>query len=430
MKVLIIGSGAREHALAWKISQSPMVSAIFCAPGNGGISDVAECVNINAGDMDGLLRFSKQENIELVIVGPENPLAAGIVDLFEREGLTIFGPCMKGAQIEASKIFSKELMERNNIPTAPFKAFMDHSEALRYARSIAPPYVIKADGLCAGKGAYVIHDGGEGEKVLDDLMVRKVYGAAGENIIIEHFLPGVEASYLAFTDGKTILPMLPAQDHKPLLDGDRGPNTGGMGAYTPIPFIEAALEAEIKKEIMERTIGGMAEEGIQYKGVLYGGLMLQNNHPYVIEFNARLGDPETQPILFKMESDIVPILIASATGGLDSVSPISWKPGVSICVVIASGGYPENPEKGKIIRGLEGLRGHDKVTVFHAGTRKEGGSYYTSGGRVLGITAIGDTYKDAVRNVYDAISSIEFEGMQYRKDIGGKAIKFIEERGV
>lgn len=429
MKVLVIGSGAREHALAWKLSRSREVTAIFCAPGNGGISDVAECVNINVNDTEGLLQFAKQEAVGLVVVGPENPLAGGIVDIFERHDIPIFGPSMKGAQIEGSKIFAKELMAVSGIPTAPFRTFSDFAQALDYIRRIPTPYVIKADGLAAGKGAYVIKDGQEGEKVLTELMVGKIYGSAGEKVVVESFLSGVEASYLAFTDGKTILPMLPAQDHKPLLDGDEGPNTGGMGAYTPIPFIGEALEAEIRKSIMEKTIEAMGSAGIVYKGVLYGGLMLQNGTPYVIEFNARLGDPETQPILFKMESDILPILLASAQGNLKDIAPIAWKPGVAVCVVLASKGYPDNPEKGKVIRGLEELKNRDDVMVFHAGTRKEGNSYYSSGGRVLGVTAIGETYGDAVRNVYDAVSCIEFEGMQFRKDIGGKAITFIGGKG-
>lgn len=428
MNILVIGSGAREHALVWKISQSPMVTEIFCAPGNGGISDIARCVDISVNDTAGLLGFARQEKVGLVVVGPENPLAGGIVDEFESNGIPIFGPSMNGARIEGSKIFSKELMEAYGIPTAPFRTFTDFGDAIGYVRGIAPPYVIKADGLCAGKGAYVIRDGSEGEDVLKELMVRKIYGGAGENVVVEHFLPGVEASYLAFTDGKTILPMLPAQDHKPLRDNDEGPNTGGMGAYTPIPFVDRAIEERIKRDIMVKTIEAMADRGIHYRGVLYGGLMLQGSAPYVIEFNARLGDPETQPILFKMESDIVPILLASAQGGLNAIPEITWKPGVSVCVVLAAGGYPESPKKGDVIRGLESLKNRNDVMVFHAGTRKEGNDCYTAGGRVLGVTARGDTYEDAMRNAYDAVSCIEFDGMQFRKDIGAKAIKYLKER--
>jgi phosphoribosylamine--glycine ligase len=430
MKVLVVGSGGREHALVWKLSQSKLVSSIFCAPGNGGISDIADCVEMSADDTEGMVRFAKQEGVGLVVVGPENALASGIADQFEDTGIPVFGPNRKGAQIEASKIFAKEIMEGNNIPTAPSRTFHEYGDAVRYVGGIDPPFVIKADGLCAGKGAYVIRDNEEGNKVLKALMVDKIYGPAGERIMVEAFLPGVEASYLAFTDGKTILPMLPSQDHKPLLDDDKGPNTGGMGAYTPIPFIDKAMEDEIDARIMARTVTALKDQGILYKGVLYGGLMLQGRRPYVIEFNARFGDPETQPILFKMESDIVPILFACIEGRLDSIPAIRWKPGVSVCVVLASPGYPEKPEKGKVIRGLETLKNLDNVMVFHAGTRKTGDVYTTSGGRVLGITAMGETYHDAIRNVYEAVSSIEFDGMQFRRDIGSKALKFMDKRSI
>jgi len=429
MKVLVIGSGGREHALVWKLAQSTQVKSILCAPGNGGISEIADCIEADVNDTEGLLGLAKSEKVDLTVVGPENPLAQGIVDRFEGAGMPVFGPSMKGAAIEASKIFSKELMAEHGIPTAGFRTFADHDEAVRYIRSIDAPFVIKADGLCAGKGAYVIHDRGEAEKVLQDLMVRKIYGAAGSRIVVEEFLPGVEASYLAFTDGKTILPMLPSQDHKPLLDDDKGPNTGGMGAYTPIPFVDEAIDGRIRNEIMMPTIAALRSKGIVYKGVLYGGLMIRNGNPFVIEFNARLGDPETQPILFNMESDIVPILMACIEGRLAEVPPIRWKPGVSVCVVLASKGYPDKPEKGIEIKGLQELRGRENVMVFHAGTKKTGDTFYTSGGRVLGVTATGGTYEEAVKTAYDAVACIEFEGMQYRKDIAGKALKIMNERG-
>ncbi|MDR2018297.1 MAG: phosphoribosylamine--glycine ligase [Syntrophobacterales bacterium] len=428
MKVLIIGSGGREHALAWKLSQSDLVKSILCAPGNGGISDIADCVEIDVNNTDGLVRLAKREKIDLAVVGPENPLAQGIVDQFNGTGIAVFGPSMKGAEIEASKLFAKEMMVGNGIPTAPFRSFIDYDDAVRYIRDIAAPFVIKADGLCAGKGAYVIKDNEEAEKVLEDLMVRRIYGNAGVKIIIEDFLSGVEASCLAFTDGKTILPMLPSQDHKPLLDNGEGPNTGGMGAYTPIPFVDGQMDDLIHSQIMMPMIMALRNRGIVYKGVLYGGLMIRDGNPFVIEFNARLGDPETQPILFKMESDIVPILMACVEGHLDSIPEIKWKPGVSVCVVLASKGYPDKPEKGKAIRGLEELKKRDNVMVFHGGTKKTGDTYYTSGGRVLGVTATGNTYEEAIRIVYDAVSCIEFEGMQYRKDIAGKALKIMKER--
>ena len=422
MKVLVIGSGGREHALVWKLLQSPEVSEIFALPGNGGISDLAQCIDMNVGNTPEIIDFSKRNKIDLVIVGPENPLASGIVDDFEKEGIPIFGPRKDGALIEASKVFSKVLMDGAGVPTAPFKVFADYEEARNYLETLTPPFVIKADGLCAGKGAYVIREMEEARTVLEELMVKAIYGEAGKRVVLEQFLPGVEASYLAFTDGKSILPMVPAQDHKPLLDGDKGPNTGGMGAYTPIPFINGLLEEEIKQNIMLKTLEGMRSKGITYKGVLYGGLMLSDGRPYVIEFNARLGDPETQPLLFRMKSDIVPIMMACVNENLNSIGEIKWHEGVSVCVVVAARGYPEKPEKGQEIKGLERLKGRDDVMVFHAGTKKVDGKYYTAGGRVLGVTAIGTTYNEAINKAYDAVSQIEFDGMYYRKDIGKKAL--------
>lgn len=426
MKVLVIGSGGREHALVWKLSESKQVDAIYCVPGNGGISDIAECIEIDINDFDRLISFSKKEDIGLVVVGPENPLAEGIADAFSKEKVPIFGPDKKGAQIEASKIFAKKLMEKYGIPTADFKVFQNYDEAQGYLTTLNPPYVIKADGLCAGKGAYVISDKLDGQRVLKDLMVNLIYKDAGKRVVIEEFLPGVEASYLSFTDGKTTLPMLASQDHKPLLDDDRGPNTGGMGAYTPIPFIDDDLAEKINMDIMDKTIHALTDEGIVYRGVLYAGLMLRerDNQPYVIEFNARFGDPETQPILFKMESDILPILMACVNGGLREIKEIKWKQGISVCVVIASRGYPYNPEKGYVINGLDDLKDRKDVMVFHGGTKKDGSRYITSGGRVLSVTAIGDSYDEAIKKAYDAVSCIKFEGMQYRKDIGLKALNY------
>ncbi len=422
MRVLVVGGGGREHALVWKLSQSPGMEDLFCAPGNGGISDIATCVELQATDVEGLIAFAKKERIDFVVVGPENPLAAGIVDAFESKGIPIFGPRAAGARIETSKIFSKQLMERHAIPTAPFRIFDNFDEAERYIRTLEPPYVVKADGLAAGKGAYVVREKSEGERAARELLLDSLYGEAGNRIIVEQFLRGIEASCLAFTDGQSMLPMVPSQDHKALLDNDRGPNTGGMGAYTPLPFLDKSLEAGINAKVMQGTVTALRSEGITYKGVLYGGIMINEGKPFVLEFNARFGDPETQPILFKMESDILPILTACAEGRLGRVGEITWKGGVSICVVLASGGYPEKPEKGKLIRGLDEVKQHKGVFVFHAGTKKVGKEYYTSGGRVLGVTAIGETHRDAIRKVYDAVSCISFEGMQYRKDIGAKAL--------
>ncbi len=423
MNILVIGSGGREHALVWKLAQSSRVSNIYAVPGNGGISELARCIDMDLSDIPGLIALARELDIDFVIVGPENPLAMGIVDAFEKAGIRIFGPGKDGALIEASKVFSKNLMKKHGVPTASFKVLQDYENAKGYLAGIAPPFVIKADGLCAGKGAYVIKEMAEAEKVLKDLMEERIYGEAGETVVIEEFLPGIEASYLVFTDGKSILPMIAAQDHKPLLDSDEGPNTGGMGAYTPIPFMSDAMEEEIKETIMHKTIAAMRQDGVTYKGVLYGGLMFSKGRPYVIEFNARLGDPETQPILFKMESDLLPIMEACVSGSLENIEEIRWREGVAVCVVVTSRGYPEKPEKGKLISGLEKLRGLDDVMVFHSGTKKIDGRYYTAGGRVLGVTALGADYRSAIQKAYEAVAEISFDGMHYRKDIGLKALR-------
>jgi phosphoribosylamine---glycine ligase len=424
MKVLVIGGGGREHALVWKLSQSIEVDSLFCIPGNGGIAEIADCIEMDAGNIEGIVGFAKREGVGLVVVGPENPLALGIVDVFEGSGIPIFGPRQKGALLETSKVFAKELMDKYNIPTAPFKMFSNYLDARSYVDQLTPPFVIKADGLCAGKGAYVITNKEEPEEVLRDLMVNLIHGDAGRRVIVEEFLPGIEASYIAFTDGKSILRMLPSQDHKALLDDDKGPNTGGMGAYTPIPFINSTMEIEIDKNIMTKTVEALGAEGIVYRGALYGGLMMTDDgKPYVLEFNARMGDPETQPLLFKMKSDILPILLACAEGDLKGLNNIEWHDGVSICVVMASGGYPDKPERGKVIKGLDDLKNRRDVMVFHAGTGMSGSEIITSGGRVLGVTALGNDYEDAIKKVYEAVSCIRFEGMQYRKDIGLKALR-------
>lgn len=423
MKILVVGGGGREHALVWKLSESPDIESIYCVPGNGGIEEIATCINMDVGDFDGLIRFSKQESIDLVVVGPEGPLAAGIVDAFESKGIAIFGPRKNGALVETSKVFAKRMMEKYDVPTAPFQVFSDYRKGVSYATQLTPPYVVKADGLCAGKGAYVIHEKAEGLKVLKDLLVDKIFGQAGDSVIIESFLKGVEVSYLGLSDGETVLPLLPAQDHKPLLDNDQGPNTGGMGAYTPVPFMNPQIEMEIDQVVMRRSVQALAEDGVTFKGVLYGGLMLSDDKkPWVLEFNARFGDPETQPILYKMDSDLLPYLMTCVEGGLGRMDPISWKPGVAVCVVLATKGYPDKPVKGDRILGLEDLKGRPDVKVFHAGTRKEGDRFYTAGGRVLGVTALGDSYGDAIRKVYEAVACIKFEGMQYRTDIGRKSL--------
>jgi phosphoribosylamine---glycine ligase len=423
MRVLVVGSGGREHALVWKLSQSPRISALFCAPGNGGISRIASVAAIDATDGAGLLALAMRERIDLVVVGPESALAAGVADIFDQAGILVFGPGRDGAQIETSKVFAKQLMDKYHIPTAPFEIFDNYPAASKYLQQLSPPYVVKADGICAGKGAYVVKEEGEGEAALKELFVERVHGDAGGRAIVESFLPGVEASYLAFADGSTIVPMLPSQDHKALRDNDEGPNTGGMGAYTPLPFVTREMEGEIDVTVMRATIEALRAEGIKYRGVLYGGLMLDGSRAGVLEFNARFGDPETQPILFKMESDLLPVLIACAEGNLSTLEPIAWKSGVALCVVVASRGYPQQPEKGKLITGLEALDNMDDVFVFHAGTRKVGADYYSAGGRVLGVTVLGETHADAIDKAYDAVSRISFDGMYFRKDIGRKALR-------
>ncbi len=423
MRVLVIGSGGREHALVWKLSQSPKIDALFCAPGNGGIAATAACVDIGPTDTEGVSAFVRRERIDLVVVGPEGSLAAGLVDRLEGKGVRVFGPCQAGSRIETSKVFSKVLMEKYGIPTAPFRIFDAFEPALEHIRGLTPPYVVKADGLAAGKGAYVVDSPDAGERALKELLVEKVHGDAGKQVIVEDFLSGIETSYLVFSDGSSIARMLPSQDHKALLDGDKGPNTGGMGAYAPVPFVTSKMEEDFDEGIMRKTIDALRAEGIAYKGVLYGGLMLSGGLPYVLEFNARFGDPETQPILFKMESDLLPIVAGCSEGNVAKAGPIVWKEGVAVCVVVASGGYPERPEKGKLIKGLSDLEGQKDVMVFHAGTKRVGSDYYTSGGRVLGVTALGGTYREAIAKAYEAVSHLEFEGMYYRKDIGRKAVQ-------
>lgn len=425
MKVLVVGGGGREHAIVWKLSQSNRVSEIFCAPGNGGISDIARCIPISPEDIEGLIAFSKKERLDLAIIGPENPLAQGVVDRFLEKDIPAFGPKKKAALIEASKVYAKEIMRKHDIPTAKYVVFNDYETALNYISEREPPFVIKADGLCAGKGAYVIRDRKDAYGVLEDLFVKKVHGSAGERVLIEDCLSGQEISYLAFSDGKTMLPLIPSQDHKNLLDNDTGPNTGGMGAYTPVPFVDQKLEALIERNIMIKAIEALKEEGTEYKGILYGGLMIVSGFPYVLEFNARFGDPETQAILFQMDSDLVPIILSCINGTLHEINGIQWNKGYAVCVVIASRGYPEKPEKGKLIEGLESVRDLKDVIVFHAGTKKVDNKYYTYGGRVLNVVARGESIREAIGKAYEAVSLLHFEGMHYRKDIGKKALNYL-----
>lgn len=427
MRVLVVGSGGREHALVWKIARSPLVEKVYCAPGNPGIAHAAECVDLGVNDFAALSALAREEQIDLTVVGPEDPLSRGIVDHFEREDLTVFGPSKAAAELEASKAFAKRLMERQQIPTAAYAEFSNAPAAIGYVRAHGAPIVIKANGLAAGKGVTVAHTVDEAESAIREAMEARVFGDAGASVIIEEFMSGEEASILAFADGTHVLPMLTSQDHKPALDGDRGPNTGGMGAYSPAPVVDAALLAEIQATILEPCVRGMAEAGCPYKGVLYAGLMITpEGKPRVVEFNCRFGDPETQVVLPQMTSDIVPILLACAKGSLDTLS-LEWQTGACVSVVMASGGYPGAYDKGKPITGIAEAEALDGVVVFHAGTSTRGGVLVTNGGRVLNVTATGDTLKGAIDTAYAAVDRIAFEGAHFRSDIGAKGLQRVND---
>ncbi len=422
MKILIVGGGGREHALAWKIAQSPMVKKLFCAPGNPGIAKVAKCVDIKTGNIDELYNFALKQKIDLTVVGPEDALAAGIVDKFRDGRLGIFGPSKRASIIEGSKVFAKTLMRKHGIPTADFKVFEDVKQAKKYAATCKFPLVIKADGLAKGKGVFVCKTLDDANKHLDDIMKGKIFGEAGNKVIIEEFLSGEEVSILAVTDGKTIVPLSSAQDHKAVYDCDKGPNTGGMGAYSPVPLVTDELQFSIEENILVPVVHAMKKENRPYRGVIYAGLMITSSGTKVLEFNARFGDPETQVLLMRMKSDLVPLLLSTAKNKLEDVA-IKWNDGVSVCVVMASKGYPDSYEKGLPISGLETLKGLDNVHVFHAGTSLKDGKIVTNGGRVLGVTALGKDIQEAQKTVYDAIRKISFEGAHYRRDICAKAMK-------
>jgi len=421
MKVLVIGAGGREHALVWKIAQSRSVNKIFCAPGNAGIAGQAECVPIGAEDVSALLAYAEKEGIDLTVVGPEAPLTLGIVDAFEKRGLRIFGPSRRAAEIEGSKVLSKEIMQKYGIPSAEFRAFKDYSAAVEYVREKDAPLVVKADGLAAGKGVILCGDAKEALAALDRIMVQKEFGAAGQRVVVEEFLQGEEASFLAFTDGESVLPLPTAQDHKAVYDEDKGPNTGGMGAYSPAPVVTEEINRAVMEDIMRPTIRALNAEGRKYRGVLYAGLMIRNGRPKVLEFNARLGDPETQPLLVRLRSDIVPVMEATLDGSLRKIRP-EWDPRPAVCVVMASGGYPGPYAKGKVISGLEEAARVPGAFVFHAGTAFKDGKIITSGGRVLGVTAVGNGIRDAIEAAYLAAGRITWEGAHYRRDIGRRAL--------
>ncbi|OQX53290.1 MAG: phosphoribosylamine--glycine ligase [Candidatus Omnitrophica bacterium 4484_213] len=427
MKILVIGSGGREHCLVWKLAQSREVNKIFSAPGNGGISELAECVDISPTDIKGLADFAKQKEIDLTVVGSEDPLVAGIVDEFESRGLKIFGPSKRGAKLEGSKIFAKELMRKYGIPTADFAVFDSFKKAIAYLQEIEFPCVLKADGLAGGKGSIVVHSKEEGESTINKMMIEKIFGAAGEKIIIEKFLTGQEASIIAVTDGKTILPLPSSQDHKQIYDGDRGPNTGGMGAYSPAPIVDKQRFDFSKEKILEGIIRGLREEGIIYKGIIYAGVMINKEEVKVLEFNVRFGDPETQAVLPRLNNDLVEILSATLDNRLEEIE-LDITPQSAVCVVLTSRGYPGKYERGKGVFGLDKI---EDALVFHAGTRLVGSrqlaagneKFVTNGGRVLGITALGDSLGQAIDKVYREIDKIHFEGMQYRRDIGKKGLR-------
>lgn len=421
MKVLVVGGGGREHALVWKIAQSPLVDTIYCAPGNPGIAELAECVHIGADEIDALCDFAKAEAIDLTVVGPEVPLTMGIVDMFQDAGLEVFGPNQAAAQIEGSKGFSKDLMARHNIPTAAYRSFTDHAAAVAYIKEQGAPIVVKADGLAAGKGVIVAMTEEQAIAGVDDIMLDKVFGTAGASVVIEEFMDGEEASFFAFTDGKNILPLASSQDHKRVNDNDEGPNTGGMGAYSPAPVVTAELHDVIVDTIVKPTIEGMAKDGCPYVGILYVGLMIKDGKPRVVEYNARFGDPEAQPLLMRMKSDIVPVLQACARGELAQDS-IEWHDKAAVCVVMASGGYPASFEKGLPISGLDKAAQLEDLMVFHAGTAAKDGQVVNNGGRVLGVTGLGGTVKAAIDKAYEGVRLIDWQAVHYRKDIGARAL--------
>ncbi len=414
--VLVVGSGGREHALGWKLSQSKQVGKVYFAPGNGGTDNN---VPIFIEDIDNLAKFASEKNC-ITVVGPESPLSLGIVDEFAKKDLKIFGPTKMAAQLESSKVWAKNFMKRNGIFTAQFEIFDDAKEAKEYAKSVDHPLVVKADGLAAGKGVIVCSNTNEAISAIDTMLIDKIFGSAGSRIILEERIDGIEASYIALSDGDTAIPMATSQDHKRIYDDDKGPNTGGMGAYSPTPVINESLAETIQKNVINKTIDSMKKEGNRFKGFLYAGIMLKDGKPYVLEYNARMGDPECQPIMMCMDSDLYEYINASIDGTLSKLPPISWKKQSAVCVVLASKGYPGSYPKNEEITGLD-LQDKDSF-VFHAGTRRDDGKVLTSGGRVLGVTALGDTLNSAIYNAYFRVEKISWPSKYFRKDIGKKGL--------
>jgi phosphoribosylamine---glycine ligase len=422
MKILVIGGGGREHALVWKIHQSPKVEKIYCAPGGAAIGELADIVAIAPEQIEKLAAFAAAENIDLTVVGPELPLTLGITDLFEQRGLRIFGPNRQAAQLEGSKAFAKEMLRDNNIPTASFGTFTDAPSAKRFIATQNTPVVVKADGLAAGKGVLICSTRAEANAAVDQILVDRNFGAAGEKVVIEEFLNGEEATFMALTDGEHVLPLASSQDYKRVFDKDEGPNTGGMGAYSPAPVITQEIHGRILREILAPLLAGLKKNQIRYRGVIYVGLMITEDGPKVLEFNARFGDPECQPIMMRLKSDLVDIMEAVIDGRLNNTQA-EWHEDAAVCVVLAAGGYPGPYAKGEEVRGLEKLRDWTNGFVFHAGTTKDNGRWITSGGRVLGVTARGKTISDAVREAYRGVGQISWDGMHFRKDIARRTIR-------
>ncbi len=422
MKVLVIGSGGREHALVWKIRQSPKVDKIFCVPGNGGIAQLAECVALNPTDVEALANFAQDKSIDLTVVGPEAPLVAGIADVFSKKGLKVFGPSARAAVLEGSKSFAKNIMKKYGIPTAEANLFDNYGDAASFLEKLKSPYVIKADGLAGGKGVFIAKDKDEAKAALKSCLVEGQFGIAGKLVLIEEYMEGPELSILAFSDGKDVIPMVPAQDYKRAYDNDEGLNTGGMGSYSPVPIVTSELYRQIVETVLKPTIKGLASEGIEYRGVLYAGIMLTKDGPRVLEFNVRFGDPETQAILPRLTSDIIEPMLAVANGDLSGVN-LKWTDDVCITVVLASGGYPGDYSTGYPITGLEEAGTIEGVTVFHAGTKAKDGQVVTAGGRVLNVSALGKDFEDARQRAYEAIGKIHFDNMHFRNDIALRAIK-------
>ncbi|WP_302535286.1 phosphoribosylamine--glycine ligase [Megasphaera elsdenii] len=424
MKVAVIGGGGREHTLAWKLAQSPSVDKLYAIPGSAAMSEVAQCVDIALSDLDAITDYAQKEGIDMLVVGPEVPLTEGLADLAQSKGLAVFGPNKAAAQMEGSKVFAKNLMKKYHVPTAAYASFTDGDAAKAYIEEQGAPIVVKADGLAAGKGVVVAQTEAEAIEAVNAMMEDHIFGASGGRIVIEECMVGEEASLLAFVDGKTIVPMISAQDHKRIFDNDEGPNTGGMGAYAPAPVVTPEIRKEVEEKILKPVVDGLKQEGITYQGCLYAGLMITADGPKVVEFNCRFGDPETQAVLPLLDGDLAQIMYACAKGTL-TADMVHWKDAAACCVIMASAGYPASSHKGDVISGLDAVDKED-VMVFHSGTAKKDGQYVTNGGRVLGVTAVAPDLKSAIKKAYDNVKRIHFDGQQVRSDIGAKGLKHLK----